>query len=86
MTKVRTAKYRVGQVVRHRFFPFRGVVFGSAPTEVALVSLSVGSVCGEVEDGLWVIGTRLPLRPEQLQWRFEAEDGTIIRSGSGELN
>ena len=31
MTKVRIAKYRVGQVVRHRFFPFRGVVFDVDP-------------------------------------------------------
>ena len=29
--KVRTAKYHVGQVVRHRFFPFRGVVFDVDP-------------------------------------------------------
>ena len=29
--KVRTAKYRVGQIVRHRFFPFRGVVFDVDP-------------------------------------------------------
>jgi heat shock protein HspQ len=31
MSKVRTAKYHVGQVVRHRFFPFRGVVFDVDP-------------------------------------------------------
>ena len=30
--KVRSAKYRVGQIVRHRFFPFRGVVFDVDPT------------------------------------------------------
>ncbi len=24
---IRTAKYRIGQVVRHRIFPFRGVIF-----------------------------------------------------------
>src|ERR671917_946474 len=29
--KVRTAKFRVGQIVRHRFFPFRGVVFDVDP-------------------------------------------------------
>ncbi len=29
--KVRTAKYRVGQIVRHRFFPFRGVIFDVDP-------------------------------------------------------
>ena len=29
--KVRLAKYRVGQIVRHRFFPFRGVVFDVDP-------------------------------------------------------
>ncbi len=27
MTKMRTAKFTIGQVVRHRLFPFRGVVF-----------------------------------------------------------
>lgn len=27
MNKTRTAKYKIGQVVRHRIFPFRGVVF-----------------------------------------------------------
>ena len=28
----RTAKFRIGQVVRHRFFPFRGVIFDVDPT------------------------------------------------------
>lgn len=32
MYKSRTAKYRIGQVVRHRFFPFRGVIFDVDPT------------------------------------------------------
>jgi heat shock protein HspQ len=31
MNKTRTAKYMVGQVVRHRVFPFRGVVFDIDP-------------------------------------------------------
>lgn len=28
---VRTAKYRIGQVVKHRLFPFRGVIFDVDP-------------------------------------------------------
>lgn len=32
MEKMRTAKYRIGQIVRHRIFPFRGVVFDVDPT------------------------------------------------------
>ena len=33
MEKVnRTAKYCIGQVVRHRLFPFRGVIFDVDPT------------------------------------------------------
>lgn len=28
----RAAKFRIGQVVRHRFFPFRGVIFDVDPT------------------------------------------------------
>jgi heat shock protein HspQ len=28
---VKTAKFRIGQIVRHRFFPFRGVVFDVDP-------------------------------------------------------
>jgi len=28
----REAKYRIGQVVRHRIFPFRGVIFDVDPT------------------------------------------------------
>lgn len=32
MMKSREAKYRIGQIVRHRFFPFRGVVFDVDPT------------------------------------------------------
>jgi heat shock protein HspQ len=28
---IRTAKYRIGQVVRHRIFPFRGVIFDVDP-------------------------------------------------------
>ncbi|HLL27688.1 MAG TPA: heat shock protein HspQ [Xanthobacteraceae bacterium] len=31
-TKSRQAKYRIGQVVRHRMFPFRGVIFDIDPT------------------------------------------------------
>lgn len=32
MREMKRAKYGVGQVVRHRFFPFRGVVFDVDPT------------------------------------------------------
>jgi heat shock protein HspQ len=32
MNKMRAAKYTIGQVVRHRVFPFRGVVFDVDPT------------------------------------------------------
>ncbi len=28
----RQAKFRIGQVVKHRFFPFRGVIFDVDPT------------------------------------------------------
>lgn len=31
MQKIRAAKYRIGQVVRHRVYPFRGVVFDVDP-------------------------------------------------------
>ncbi len=31
MNRVRVAKYAIGQVVRHRFYPFRGVVFDIDP-------------------------------------------------------
>jgi len=31
MNKIRIAKYKLGQVVRHRVFPFRGVVFDIDP-------------------------------------------------------
>ncbi|WP_394708256.1 heat shock protein HspQ [Breoghania sp.] len=31
MEKIRSAKYRIGQVVRHRVYPFRGVVFDVDP-------------------------------------------------------
>jgi heat shock protein HspQ len=31
MNKTRTAKFNLGQVVRHRIFPFRGVVFDIDP-------------------------------------------------------
>ncbi|MEW5962008.1 MAG: heat shock protein HspQ [Pseudomonadota bacterium] len=30
--KVRRAKFAVGQVVKHRFYPFRGIVFDIDPT------------------------------------------------------
>jgi heat shock protein HspQ len=30
--KIRTAKFQIGQVVRHRVYPFRGVVFDVDPT------------------------------------------------------
>lgn len=28
---MRTAKFQIGQIVRHRFFPFRGVIFDVDP-------------------------------------------------------
>ena len=31
MNKTRAAKFKIGQVVRHRLFPFRGVVFDVDP-------------------------------------------------------
>src|SRR5467141_2408026 len=31
MSKTRAAKFKIGQVVRHRLFPFRGVVFDVDP-------------------------------------------------------
>ena len=31
MGKVSSAKFSVGQIVRHRFFPFRGVIFDVDP-------------------------------------------------------
>ena len=31
MDKIRSAKYQIGQVVRHRLYPFRGVVFDIDP-------------------------------------------------------
>jgi heat shock protein HspQ len=31
MSKMRVAKFMIGQVVRHRIFPFRGVVFDVDP-------------------------------------------------------
>ena len=31
MSKVRVAKYAIGQVVRHRFYPFCGVIFDVDP-------------------------------------------------------
>ena len=30
--KPREAKYRIGQVVRHRYYPFRGVIYDVDPT------------------------------------------------------
>jgi heat shock protein HspQ len=32
MDKLRVAKFKIGQVVRHRIYPFRGVVFDVDPT------------------------------------------------------
>ena len=31
MNRIRLAKYKLGQVVRHRVFPFRGIVFDIDP-------------------------------------------------------
>ena len=31
MTDAKTAKFRIGQVVRHRIFPFRGIIFDVDP-------------------------------------------------------
>lgn len=65
---------------------WRSVVYGRAPAAIAEVRLSVASTGGEVISGLWVIGVRAPLRPEQVSWRFVAQDGSVVLSGSGELH
>ena len=31
MTKTRIAKFKIGEIVRHRLFPFRGVIFDIDP-------------------------------------------------------
>lgn len=31
MTRDRSARYRIGQVIKHRIFPFRGVIFDVDP-------------------------------------------------------
>ncbi|HEX5846597.1 MAG TPA: heat shock protein HspQ, partial [Rhodoplanes sp.] len=31
MSKTRLGKYKIGQVVRHRIYPFRGVIFDVDP-------------------------------------------------------
>jgi len=31
MSSIRTAKFQIGQVVRHRLFPFRGIIFDVDP-------------------------------------------------------
>ena len=31
MSELRSAKFRIGQVVKHRFYPFRGVIFDVDP-------------------------------------------------------
>jgi hypothetical protein len=65
---------------------WRTLVYGQAPEgQVARVSLSVGTAGGDVVDGLWALGVRAPLRPEQISWRFVGADGTVIGSGNGEL-
>jgi hypothetical protein len=66
---------------------WRTVVYGRVPDErVAQVSLSVASAGGEVVDGLWALGVRAPLRPEQVSWRLVSDNGTVIDSGTGELD
>ncbi|WP_310620002.1 heat shock protein HspQ [Flexibacterium corallicola] len=32
MEKIRSAKFHIGQVVKHRLYPFRGVIFDVDPT------------------------------------------------------
>ena len=64
---------------------WRTLVYGRAPSDVAQVSLSVAAAGGEVVDGIWALGVRAPLRPQQLSWRFVGADGTVLRSGTGEL-
>lgn len=32
MSQVRSARYQIGQVVRHRLYPFRGVIFDVDPS------------------------------------------------------
>lgn len=52
-TRMRSAKYAVGNVVRHRFFPFRGVIFDIDP------------VFGNTED--WWLAIPIEMRPRKDQ-------------------
>ena len=39
MIKARTAKFQIGQIVRHRVFSFRGVIFDIDPESVSYTHL-----------------------------------------------
>ncbi len=62
MSKIRIAKYQIGQVVRHRIFPFRGVVF------------DIDSVFGNTEEWYQSIPAEVRPRKDQPFYHLFAEN------------
>ncbi len=57
----RTARFRIGQIVRHRIYPFRGIVFDIDPVfdnaEAWWLAIPE-EMFGELKDGIYAAGKR----------------------------
>lgn len=62
MTSIRQAKFQIGQVVRHRLFPFRGIIFDVDP------------VFGNTEDWYQSIPEHMRPRKDQPFYHLLAEN------------
>ena len=62
MNDMKTAKFRIGQVVRHRIFPFRGVIFDVDPQ------------FNNSEEWYQAIPAEAPLRKDQPFYHLLAEN------------
>ena len=78
MNKARAAKYRIGQIVRHRVYPFRGVVFAeNAESEyIAYVS----------EQNLLPDNSGEPIRHPQVAEVFEPDGDGSFKPRNTQLN
>jgi heat shock protein HspQ len=90
--KFRTAKYAIGQVVKHRVYPFRGVIFDVDPTfsntfyHLLAENSEVEYIAYVSEQNLVPDTSRDPLRHPQVQEIFKRGRDGAYRMKAASLN
>ncbi len=83
MQKVRNARYRIGDVVRHRIFPFRGVIFDVDP-EFANTEEWYAAIPAEVRPRKDQPFYHLFARNEESEYTAYVSEQNLLPDDSGE--